>query len=58
MNVERVTEPAAAPSEEAGTPDSIRITRHGKLRIWIKKALDFFEVRSIAHETAKHPILA
>jgi len=34
---------AAASSEEAGTPDSIRITRHGKLRVWIKKALDFFE---------------
>ncbi|KAG8213170.1 Arp2/3 complex, 34 kd subunit p34-Arc-domain-containing protein [Butyriboletus roseoflavus] len=43
MDVERVTELAAAPSEEPGIPDSIRITRHGKLRIWIKKALDFFE---------------
>jgi len=43
MDAERVTEPAAASSEEAGIPDSIRITRHGKLRVWIKKALDFFE---------------
>lgn len=58
MDVERVTESAAASSEEAGIPDSIRITRHGKLRVWIKKALDFFEVRSIAHETATRPTLA
>ncbi|KAF8558092.1 hypothetical protein OG21DRAFT_1504455 [Imleria badia] len=43
MDVERAAELAAAPSEEAGTPDSIRITRQGKLRVWVKKALDFFE---------------
>ncbi|KAN0093107.1 hypothetical protein V8E55_003891 [Tylopilus felleus] len=43
MDVERVTELVAASSEGAGTPDSIRITRHGKLRVWVKKALDFFE---------------
>ncbi|KAF8134847.1 hypothetical protein EV363DRAFT_1159808 [Boletus edulis] len=34
---------ATASSEEVGTPDSIRITRQGKLRVWVKKALDFFE---------------
>lgn len=52
MDVERVTEPAAASSENAEMPDSIRITRHGKLRVWVKKALEFFEVRPVTHETA------
>lgn len=49
MDVEHVTELAAASSEKA---DSIRITRHGKLRVWVKKALEFFEVRPVTHETA------
>lgn len=57
MDVQRAAEPADAPSEESGVPDSIRITRHGKLRVWVKKALDFFEVRSIARETATYPTL-
>jgi len=43
MDGERVVdEPGAPSSEEARIPDSIRITRHGKLRDWVKKALDFF----------------
>lgn len=58
MDVERVTELVAASSEGAGTPDSIRITRHGKLRVWVKKALDFFEVRFTALETANRSTLA
>lgn len=44
MDVERVDEPV---SEEANAPDLIRITRHGKLRDWVKKALDFFNVRAV-----------
>lgn len=55
MDVERVTELATASSEETTT---LRITRHGKLRFWVKKALDFFEVRSVAHAPPKHPTLA
>ncbi|KAH0833156.1 Arp2/3 complex, 34 kd subunit p34-Arc-domain-containing protein [Lanmaoa asiatica] len=43
MDVEHVAELAAASSEGAGIPDSIRITRQGKFRVWVKKALDFFE---------------
>lgn len=29
------------------SPTGIRITRHGKIRLWVKKALEFFQVRSI-----------
>lgn len=51
MDVDRV-------ATEAATPDSIRITRHGKLGVWITKALEFFKVRSIALGTLEHPTLA
>jgi len=43
MDVERVAEPVVASSEDTTTSDSIRITRQGKMCIWVKKALDFFE---------------
>lgn len=58
MDAERVTELTTASSDEAAILDSIRITRQGKIRFWVKKALDFFEVRSIAHDTPEHPTLA
>lgn len=29
------------------SPTSIRITRQGKIRLWVKKALEFLQVRSI-----------
>lgn len=58
MDIERATEPAATSGEEASTPNSIRITRHGKFRDWVKKALDFFEVRFAAHFETLYPTLA
>ncbi|KIJ66796.1 hypothetical protein HYDPIDRAFT_26218 [Hydnomerulius pinastri MD-312] len=46
MDTEATTEHAsgsATASTSAGLADTIRITRQGKLRVWVKRALDFFK---------------
>ena len=36
----------ASPSNDEGAAHQIRVTTHGKIRVWVKFAMDFFDVRS------------
>ncbi|KAI6155340.1 hypothetical protein BKA82DRAFT_991732 [Pisolithus tinctorius] len=44
MDVEQAAIQATVPDDGADTTFSIRVTRHGKIRVWVKKALEFFQV--------------